>query len=80
MVQPVHRRDDRPGPLGGRLGRPRRVRAAAASRIAAWTLDTGMGWVHTTLNVVGVVDPTGLADITNGMLYLAEGDYKNFGV
>ena len=39
--------------------------------------NTGSGWLHTTLDIIGIFDPFGIADGANALIYLAEGDYKN---
>jgi hypothetical protein len=36
--------------------------------------------LHTALDVVGIVDPTGIADIANAVFDLGEGDFKNAGI
>ena len=39
-----------------------------------------MNMIHDTLDVIGLIDQSGLADALNTLLYLAEGDYANAAV
>ncbi|THU39222.1 hypothetical protein FAM09_11955 [Niastella caeni] len=39
--------------------------------------SSGSGWFHGFLDVVGMIDPTGIADGLNAVIYLAEGNYKD---
>jgi RHS repeat-associated protein len=36
--------------------------------------------LHTALDVAGIADPTGVADVTNAAIYASEGDWSNVGI
>jgi RHS repeat-associated protein len=47
--------------------------ADKATQAGNWVKDNA----HEVLDAVGTIDPTGIADGLNAVIYLAEGDYKN---
>ena len=42
--------------------------------------DTNLDGIHTMLDAVGVVDPFGISDGINALIYLGQGDFKNAGI
>jgi RHS repeat-associated protein len=45
--------------------------------VTAEKSSSASGWFHGFLDVVGMIDPTGIADGLNAVMYLAEGNYKD---
>ena len=42
--------------------------------------DNNLDGIHTMLDAVGVVDPFGISDGINALIYLGQGDFKNSGI
>src|SRR6187431_1402983 len=68
----------------------RRVRKQDAARLGSMTLDPRkaqdlkqalkLDLTSFTLDLIGIVDPTGLADLTSGMISLWRGDWLSAGL